>query len=100
MADTATESDRARVRSTMEKHGVPERFRGGLERYALDRIEPGSLLRCVLENDLLGALSRADECVTLDDLRALVLWRHWELEPGTAAGSGDAVRSWLAREEG
>ena len=37
----------------------------GLRRYLVDRIETGGFLRCVLENDLLGAASRADRWFTM-----------------------------------
>jgi len=42
-------------------HYVPEHMKGGLERYINHGIPPGSFLRAVLENNLLGAFSKADE---------------------------------------
>ena len=78
---------------------VPERFRDGLARYAKDHIEPGSALRCALEDKLGETLARMDRDLTLEDLRALTMFFHNELLYGTALyGSPAKVKTWLAMD--
>lgn len=43
-----------------EKYKIDEHTIKALLRYKDSRIETGSFLRCVLENDLFGAVQRAD----------------------------------------
>ncbi len=76
---------------------VPPHLVAALQRYAEHRIPTGSFLRAVLENDLSGAVARADE----ESLRALpniVSYVHWEL-PGPCWGSPATVSEWLAAAE-
>lgn len=40
---------------------IPERFKASLGRYVNDGIPTGSFLQCVLENNLFGAVQRADD---------------------------------------
>lgn len=40
---------------------LPEHMREGMQRYIEHGIVPGSFLRSVLENDLMGALKNADD---------------------------------------
>ncbi len=72
---------------------LPERFRGGIERWIEGGIKPGHYLTAVLKNDLLGALCLADDDQTRNDIRALCqfLYNH---APPACFGSGRAVDSW------
>lgn len=69
-------------------------LRDGLRRYLADRIETGGFLRCVLENDLDGAINRAHPSLRMEQMKALV-----ELIGGTfpaqSWGSVEAVKAWL-----
>jgi hypothetical protein len=65
-----------------------------LERYVDNRIETGSFLRSVLENDLLGACEKADH------VNQVILWNtvnyiYNEL-PRTCWGSPEKVSNWLS----
>lgn len=71
----------------------PERFRGGIERYLKHRIAPGSFLRSVLENDLMGAVGHADE-ESARELKALVQWL-WQEMPSNLWGTKERVVAWL-----
>ena len=45
----------------MGQYHIPTSLWGGLQRYLFDRIEPGSFLRAVMENDLVEVFKNADE---------------------------------------
>ena len=45
----------------LRRAGVPEHLHDGLVDYLVGHLRPGSVLRAVLENDLLASVSRADE---------------------------------------
>ena len=75
-------------------HLAPERFRGGIERYLEHHIAPGSFLRAVLENDLMGAIGHADE-ESARELKDLVSWL-WQEMPSTLWGSKERVAAWLS----
>jgi hypothetical protein len=75
---------------------VPSHTIGGLDRYVEHHIEPGSFLRCVLENDLRGAMGHADSInrFALFDIVAYV----YNCCPYDCWGSREAVEKWLERE--
>lgn len=73
---------------------VPEHLRDGLRRYVEQRIRPGGFLQSVLENDLIGAVARADWTFSLSELRLLCQW-IWTYTPSACHGSGIAFQSWL-----
>ncbi len=66
----------------------------GLRHYVEGHIETGSFLRCVLENDLSGAVLRGDP-TSVVHLRDLVLWLQ-SFAPPECWGSPERVRDWLA----
>lgn len=66
----------------------------GLERYVKGHVATGGFLRACLENDLTGAVLRADE-ESLEALPRIVRWLHDEA-PGNCWGSAEAVAKWLA----
>ena len=79
---------------------VPEHLHDGLMYYLAFHKPPGSFLRHVLENDLRGAVNRADE-VSAAALSAIVRFLV-NYAPIVAWGSAEAVEGWLAngaREE-
>jgi len=71
---------------------IPPQLRGGLERYLVDRILPGSFLQAVLAADLCQAALRADP-FSLHALPALVTFLQY-YAPATCWGSRAAVLAW------
>lgn len=73
--------------------GIPERMIGGLAFYILYRIQPGSFLEAVLENDLMEALGRADfENAGLLNAYARFIYNY---APQACHGSKAKVKAWL-----
>jgi hypothetical protein len=73
---------------------LPPELRESLERYISQRVETGSFLRAVLENDLRAACERAD-LQNRYRLFAIVQWLHGNA-PSSCWGSTAAVHYWLA----
>lgn len=65
----------------------------GLKRYFEEHIEPGGFMLCVLENNLVGAVSRADS-TNRANLAAWVEWLY-NKAPSHSWGSMEKVRAWL-----
>ena len=76
-------------------YDVPEHTMEALMRYVNDGIEPGGFLTAVLENDLVGAISRADILNTVH-LKDIVMQVYWEI-PSSAWGSAEKVKEWIER---
>jgi len=76
---------------------VPPRTVEALERYLVHRVAPGSFLRSVLENDLIGAILRADS----ENLAALpeLCRAIWDDLSVKCYGSREVVEKWLAGDE-
>ncbi len=72
---------------------LPERFRGGVERWIEHGIEPGNFLSSVIDDDLLDALGSAGGDMTRADIRDIALWFHWEA-PTVCHGSLAKSRTW------
>lgn len=76
---------------------IPERMHGGIRRFLHDGVLPGSFLRAVLENDLVGATGQAD-----DENRellwdyALMLYNAFPARSVGCWGSREAVDDWCA----
>lgn len=68
--------------SNLPYENIPEQFRGGLERYFEQGIEPGHFMQAVLQNNLIDAVSRADE-PSLAALKTIVQWLYCEAPGGT-----------------
>jgi hypothetical protein len=66
----------------------------GLERYRDNRIQPGSFLRAVLENNLSGAVGQAD-LYNQHTICAIVSWCYNNM-PSEAWGSAERVQAWLS----
>jgi len=72
---------------------VPEHLREGLRLYIERGIPTGDFLKCVLENDLFGALSRADLNSRVG-LHGLCSWIY-NYAPSACHGSPKKVKEWL-----
>ncbi|OFZ82696.1 MAG: hypothetical protein A2603_02680 [Bdellovibrionales bacterium RIFOXYD1_FULL_55_31] len=72
---------------------VPEHLQNGLRGYFVHGHIPGDFLTSVLENDLLEAVTRADED-SFSGLRGLVIFL-WNYTPSSAWGSRENVGQWV-----
>lgn len=84
--------------TTMAVAGVPNHLRARLCRWKHAGVRTGDFLRAVLENDLRGAVRRADDD-SAAALANIVRWLYLEA-PGNCWGSPVLVAAWaLAHEE-
>lgn len=74
---------------------LPEHLRDGLRDYVMDGRPVGGFLTCVIENDLLGAVCRADDTTALPELRALARFLYNDA-PGPCWGSAASRKAWQA----
>ena len=72
---------------------MPHLVRVAIDNYVELHREPGGFTTAVLENDLRGAIGRADP-FSMDALKDIVMYCHWEI-PGNCWGSREVVRAWL-----
>lgn len=86
---------RLKLEAAAARCGVPRYMIDGVIAYICDRRPPGGFLRHVLENDLMGALGKADE-VNINCLPAYgrFLYNH---APCGSHGSPENVRTWLGQ---
>ena len=77
---------------------IPERMRGGLTRYKNSGICPGDFLLRVLENDLVGAVGKADD-ENIKNLPAYANYLYNHL-PSNAWGSKKVVEHWIETKRG
>jgi hypothetical protein len=77
---------------TYDYSTIPEHLREGFNNWLCHGIEPGSFLRAVLTNDLVGAVVRADE-VSLANLRPIVQFLL-DQAPEGSFGSPRVLRDW------
>ena len=75
--------------------GLPEGLQGGMQLYVEEGIKAGSFLTACLENDLIGAINRADPD-NLTRLQDIVKWINWEI-PHDCWGSKEKVAKWLGK---
>jgi hypothetical protein len=83
--------------SPVDYSGLPESLRGGMQRYIEHRIEPGSFLAAVLENDLWRSCEYADEA-NYQRLHQIVRWLY-NHAPAACWGSAANVEQWLDETE-
>lgn len=76
---------------------LPEHMRDGMKLYIEHRIPPGSFLMAVLENDMMGALSRADH-INQNRLHDYAVWLS-NCAPSECYGSPEIVKAWLDGEK-
>ncbi len=73
---------------------IPVQTMGALKRYREKRIPTGDFLRCVLTNDLFGAMSRGDD-PNIAALHLIVKYIYNEM-PGICWGNQGIVEDWLS----
>lgn len=78
----------------LRQHRVPSHLHDGLVNYLAHHKRPGSFLTHVLENDLRGAVSRADE-TSAAGLPQIVRFLV-NCAPAIAWGSAAEVDTWIA----
>lgn len=71
-------------------------IKASLDRYGREKTETGGFLRCVLENDLMGAVGRAD-IGNQQDLVEICNYVYNDL-PWNCHGSKERVKEWLGEE--
>ncbi len=72
---------------------IPGHLLGGISRYIIDGVPPGSFVRAVFENDLFEAIARAD-AESRYGLFSLVKWIH-NHTPSACHGSPAKVAAWI-----
>lgn len=73
---------------------VPPHLREGLERWIRNGVEPGGFLRALLQNDLVGAVLRADP-ISREAIPSVVRWLT-ESAPEGSYGSLKNYQNWPA----
>lgn len=91
MAQQLTDAAKQRIEDNL--HLIPEHMRGAIRRYYFDGISPGGFLTAVLENNLMEALSRADD----ENRNALPAYGTflYNYVPAESYGSPAKVDAWL-----
>lgn len=81
------------LQHAMEDENLPESLRDGLMAYCAEGREPGGFMRAVLENDLAGAVFRAD----LKNQRTIVQFVNFlnGRVPNDCWGSKEKVSRWI-----
>ena len=73
----------------------PDELKESLTAYSRTGRPTGDFLRACLENDLLGAIAKADG-TNRSMIPHIVAYIHWELSPA-CSGSPGRVREWIER---
>lgn len=96
--DTMNEETTPAIRYVEEQidrgaHHIPEHMIGGVKRYVLRGIPPGSGMRYLLENDFMAAHGNLDD----DNRAALSGWCLflYNYVPSLCQGSPDKVQAWI-----
>lgn len=87
-------NDRINFKEKIKSAGLPSYMYGAIERYVFNGIEPGSFLKAVLENNLMDAVSLADD----NNINVIANWvkfLYWET-PADCWQSEKHVRDWIA----
>jgi hypothetical protein len=72
--------------------GIPDYMRGGIERYVMRGVPPGSFLSAVFANDLMGAIGKADDTnVACIQAYARFIYNH---TPPNCHGNAQIVANW------
>ena len=74
---------------------LPEHMRSGAQLYIEQGIRPGDFLMAILENDLSGAVQRADS-INRDKIIDWVEWKTFDI-PAIAHGSPEYVSAWISQ---
>jgi len=81
----------------MSEYGIPKYMQGGIIRYYEKGIPPGHFLTAVINNDLRGAIERADD-QNSHLLKAYTLWFYNQAPQGSWGFDG-AVQDWCRKFE-
>jgi len=84
------------TRKCILEYRIPEYMIGGLYRYIVHHIEPGSFLRAVISNDLFDALGRADS--TNSNLLKNYAQFLYNEAPSSCWGSRETYDGWIKNE--
>ena len=76
---------------------LPEHMREGTRRYIEDGGPPGGFLKAVICNDLMEALSRADD-INRDRILDFVRFFRWEV-PADCWGSMKKMEAWIKKHQ-
>lgn len=82
------------ILDSLERASVPKHLRGGIVRYIISGIKPGSFLCAVIANDLISVLCRASDDLSLEDLRAVCRWLHNDA-PDRCHGTYVLMADWI-----
>tara|TARA_Y100000296_G_scaffold82583_1_gene111974 strand:+ start:597 stop:908 length:312 start_codon:yes stop_codon:yes gene_type:complete len=74
---------------------LPEGLQDSMKLYLEKGIRAGGFLTACLENDLVGAINRADK-TNLARLQDIVKWIYWETPQG-CWGNSEKVEAWIGR---
>jgi hypothetical protein len=93
VADTATVNELPPHIADGLRH-LPTHMHGGIARYIVRGIPPGSFLTAVLSNDLMGAFGKADD----ENRDALFEWARfiYNFAPTGCHGSPEKVSAWIS----
>ncbi len=80
-----------------QDYGVPDHMIDAFEFYVFHRIEPGSFLTAVLENNLMEAIGRADH-INIMHLKEIASFVY-NCIPASCHGSPQKVSNWLHPQE-
>jgi hypothetical protein len=80
--------------SAMTENGIPEYMQGGIIRYYENGQPPGHFLKAVIDNDLRGAIERADD-TNVHCLKNYIMW-FYNHAPGGSWGRDGACQKYLA----
>ena len=87
--------NKSELYESLKAANVPEHLHGGIVRYVVSGIKPGSFLCAVIANDLLSVLCRASDDLSLEDLRAVCRWFHNDA-PDRCHGTYGLLADWMA----
>jgi len=89
-------SDKAKAK--MHEYGIPDYMHDVIIRYYERGIPPGHFLTAVIDNDLRGAIERADDTNVMA-LKAYVMWFYNQAPSGSWGKAGSVARWVKAFEE-
>ena len=79
----------------MTEYGIPVYMHGAIIRYYEKGIPPGDFLTAVINNDLIEAISHADN-KNINCLKAYIMW-FYNQAPSGSWGYQNAVKDWLKK---
>ena len=74
-------------------YGCPLEVVESIQRYVVNKVEPGSFVMAVLTNSLCQAVFNSD-MTNIEKLKAICMYMYWKI-PGNCWGSTEKVKKWL-----